>query len=51
MAMSGKTVNVPTNEKIKEQDVNFKLQLYGIYRGKLGSIRYTLRNISDFTRL
>ncbi|KAF1345857.1 hypothetical protein BDV97DRAFT_423947 [Delphinella strobiligena] len=30
--MSGKSVNVPTNEKIKEQDVNNKLQLYGIYR-------------------
>lgn len=32
---SGKSVNVPTNEKIKEQDVNNKLQLYGIYRGEL----------------
>ncbi|KAF7194482.1 hypothetical protein HII31_04287 [Pseudocercospora fuligena] len=28
---SGKNVNVPTNTKIKEQDVNAKLQLYGIY--------------------
>lgn len=27
-------VNVPTNTKIKEQDVNNKLQLYGIYSGK-----------------
>lgn len=31
--MTSKAVNVPTNEKIKEQDVNNKLQLYGIYRG------------------
>ncbi|GAB7339279.1 hypothetical protein MBLNU457_5933t1 [Dothideomycetes sp. NU457] len=28
---SGAAVNVPTNFKIKEQDVNNKLQLYGIY--------------------
>lgn len=27
------SVNVPTNQKIKEQDVNAKLQLYGIYAG------------------
>lgn len=27
------SVNVPTNPKIKEQDVNAKLQLYGIYSG------------------
>ena len=27
------SVNVPTNPKIKEQDVNTKLQLYGIYSG------------------
>jgi hypothetical protein len=26
-------VNVPTNTKIKEKDVNAKLQLYGIYSG------------------
>ncbi|KAF2724629.1 hypothetical protein K431DRAFT_194268, partial [Polychaeton citri CBS 116435] len=26
-----KAVNVPTNTKVKEQDVNAKLQLYGIY--------------------
>lgn len=29
------SVNVPTNPKIKEQDVNAKLQLYGIYSGML----------------
>ncbi|KAF2225756.1 hypothetical protein BDZ85DRAFT_272443 [Elsinoe ampelina] len=29
--MTGAAVNVPTNQKIKEQDVNAKLQLYGIY--------------------
>lgn len=29
------SVNVPTNTKIKEQDVNNKLQLYGIFSGKL----------------
>ncbi|TKX22126.1 hypothetical protein C1H76_5759 [Elsinoe australis] len=29
--MSGAAVNVPTNFKVKEQDVNAKLQLYGIY--------------------
>lgn len=27
------SVNVPTNQKIKEQDINAKLQLYGIYAG------------------
>ena len=27
------SVNVPTNTKIKEKDVNSKLQLYGIYEG------------------
>ncbi len=26
-------VNVPTNTKIKEKDINSKLQLYGIYSG------------------
>ena len=26
-------VNVPTNTKIKEKDINAKLQLYGIYAG------------------
>jgi len=29
--MASNSVNVPTNPKIKEQDVNAKLQLYGIY--------------------
>lgn len=29
--MSSAAVNVPTNQKIKEKDVNAKLQLYGIY--------------------
>lgn len=33
--MSGAAVNVPTNFKVKEQDVNAKLQLYGIYSGEL----------------
>ena len=28
------TVNRPTNVKQKEEDVNQKLQLYGIYSGK-----------------
>lgn len=27
------SVNVPTNNKIKEKDVNAKLQLFGIYEG------------------
>jgi hypothetical protein len=31
--MASKSVNVPTDPKIKEQDVNAKLQLYGIYSG------------------
>lgn len=26
-------VNKPTNTKVKEEDVNKKLQLYGIYSG------------------
>jgi hypothetical protein len=33
--MASSSVNVPTNPKIKEQDVNAKLQLYGIYSGML----------------
>lgn len=33
------SVNVPTNTKIKEQDVNNKLQLYGIFSGKSRSMR------------
>jgi hypothetical protein len=35
--MASSSVNVPTNPKIKEQDVNAKLQLYGIYSGMLFS--------------
>lgn len=31
--MTSKAVNVPTNTKIKESDINGKLQLYGIYTG------------------
>lgn len=30
---TSKGVNVPTNEKVKEKDVNAKLQLYGIFEG------------------
>lgn len=33
------SVNVPTNPKIKEKDVNAKLQLYGIYSGMLTAPR------------
>jgi hypothetical protein len=33
MAATGTGVNVPTNQKIKEKDINAKLQLYGIYSG------------------
>ncbi|KAI5368285.1 putative bactericidal permeability-increasing protein, alpha/beta domain superfamily [Septoria linicola] len=29
--MSSKAVNVPTDNKVKEKDINAKLQLYGIY--------------------
>lgn len=40
--MTSKAVNVPVNEKLKEQDVNNKLQLYGIYsafaNGKVPSV-------------
>lgn len=32
--MASSAVNRPTNTKVKEQDVNQKLQLYGIYSGK-----------------
>ena len=28
-------VNKPTDNKVKEKDINAKLQLYGIYAGKL----------------
>ena len=39
---SSAAVNVPVNEKLKEQDVNNKLQLYGIYsafaNGKVPSV-------------
>jgi hypothetical protein len=31
--MSSKAVNVPVDPKVKERDVNAKLQLYGIYSG------------------
>jgi hypothetical protein len=37
--MASKSVNVPTDPKIKEQDVNAKLQLYGIYSGMLSPKR------------
>lgn len=40
--MTSKSVNVPTDTKIKEKDVNAKLQLYGIYaafaQGKVPSV-------------
>lgn len=31
--MTSKAVNVPTDTKVKEKDINAKLQLYGIYSG------------------
>lgn len=34
--MSSKAVNVPVDPKIKEKDINAKLQLYGIYAGECG---------------
>ena len=42
---SSKAVNVPTNTRIKEQDVNAKLQLYGIYQG------LSLTPLSDMVRM
>ena len=40
--MTSKAVNVPTDLKAKEKDVNAKLQLYGIYaafaNGKVPSV-------------
>lgn len=40
------SVNVPTNTRIKEQDVNQKLQLYGIFsafsNGKVPSVSHSL---------
>ena len=54
---SSAAVNVPVNEKLKEQDVNNKLQLYGIYsafaNGKVPSVRtvnscsFTCEHASD----
>jgi hypothetical protein len=42
--MASKAVNVPVNEKLKEQDINNKLQLYGIYsafaNGKVPSVSF-----------
>jgi hypothetical protein len=38
--MASSSVNVPTNPKIKEQDVNAKLQLYGIYSGTSSAVRF-----------
>ena len=32
--MTSKSVNRPTNVKQKEEDINQKLQLYGIFTGK-----------------
>ena len=47
--MTSKAVNVPTDLKVKEQDVNNKLQLYGIYsafaNGKVPSV-----SLSTFRR-
>ena len=33
--MASTSVNVPTNQKVKEKDINTKLQLFGIYQGLL----------------
>jgi hypothetical protein len=47
MATGSAAVNVPVNEKLKEQDVNNKLQLYGIYsafaNGKVPSVSFCFR--------
>ena len=39
------TVNVPTNIKQKEADVNQKLQLYGIYEGMSPSTADSLESV------
>jgi hypothetical protein len=48
------SVNVQVNEKLKEQDVNNKLQLYGIYsacaNGKVPSVSLATSTIEDFTQ-
>jgi hypothetical protein len=50
---SSAAVNVPVNEKVKEQDVNNKLQLYGIYsafaNGKVPSVSslYQLLHVQE----
>lgn len=47
--MASKAVNVPTDVKIKEKDVNAKLQLYGIYsafaQGKVPSVSPRSRSV------
>ena len=46
--MTSKAVNVPTNQKVKEADVNAKLQLYGIYSGTSMSVKLpAVRNASS----
>lgn len=42
-------VNVPTNLKIKEKDVNQKLQLFGIYTGRRFSIANDLAFVTTRT--
>lgn len=37
--MTSKSVNVPTDPKVKEKDINAKLQLYGIYSGMCARAR------------
>lgn len=36
--MASKAVNVPTDTKVKEKDINAKLQLYGIYAGEYSRV-------------
>lgn len=53
--MTSKAVNVPTDLKAKEKDVNAKLQLYGIYaafaNGKVPSVSALYCHIAFFHML
>jgi hypothetical protein len=47
--MSSAQVNRPTNIALKEADVNRKLQLYGIFAGRLSSLFQALPILTNYS--
>lgn len=45
--MASTNVNVPTDNKIKEKDINAKLQLYGIFEGTSIHLTSSLKHGCD----